>query len=130
MFLLAAAVVFGVISVLADSNDNPAQGSALRSSSPGSHTGRPWLGLDTAGFAMGNGVPIADVIPGGPAYNAGLQPGDVISRIGNHAISQPTDVGAALAGLHPGDQVEIEFLRIPNTYTTTVTLGTTPPGYP
>jgi len=35
-------------------------------------------------------------------------------------------VSTALAGMHPGDQVAIDFQRGPNTYTTHAVLGTRP----
>ncbi len=133
LFLFGAAVAFGVTSFLADSPGRPARaGPTARSSAPTTtpRGGRPWLGIDLAGFSLGNGAVIGDVIPGSPAENAGLQPGDVISRLGSQPISQPVDVDTAIARLHPGSKVEIEFLRGANTYTTTVTLAKAPPGYP
>jgi S1-C subfamily serine protease len=133
LLILAAAVVFGVTSVLADSNDTPTPGGSPprpAAATPNSSSKRPWLGVDLAGISLGNGALIGDVIPSSPADNAGLQPGDVITRVNNQPINQPADLSAAIAHLHPGDQVQIEFVRGPSTYTTAVTLATTPPGYP
>ncbi len=133
LFLLAAAVAFGLTSVLTDSHGNPParSGTIHASTASGSaRAGRAWLGVDLAGFSAGNGALVGDVVPGSPADRAGLQPGDVISRIGTQPVSQPVDVDTAVARLNPGSKVQIVFLRGANTYKTTVTLAKAPAGYP
>ncbi|HET8727341.1 MAG TPA: PDZ domain-containing protein, partial [Alphaproteobacteria bacterium] len=43
-----------------------------------------------------NGAVIAEVQPGSPAEEAGLQPGDVITRVGQNEVEAPEDVVAAI----------------------------------
>lgn len=48
---------------------------------------------------------------GSPAYDAGLDVDDELVAIGGTALAAPEDVGKALAGHKPGDEVEIVFNR-------------------
>jgi S1-C subfamily serine protease len=122
--LLSAGIAYGVTTLL------------VGSSSPKVHsasTPRPWLGVDLVSIPLGSGVLIADVVPGGPAESAGLQPGNMITAIDGKPVSTVDDVTAALDGLHVGNQVEIQYtlgLAVPGSYTTHATLAAEPPGYP
>jgi S1-C subfamily serine protease len=80
------------------------------------HSGRPYLGLSdvqevTTAVAAEEGLPvqsgmlIGGVVPGGPAHQAGLRPGDVIVRIDEYSIANQEDFANALARLHPGQLV-------------------------
>ncbi len=87
----------------------------------------PFLGLSTdAGSPISNGASVAAVVPGGPADRAGIQPGDVITRVGNSQVSGPSDVSAAIAGLQPGQAVAVQVQRGGNTVTVKVKLGVQP----
>ena len=80
-----------------------------------------------AGVPAGAGATIAGVIPGSPAAGAGLAAGDVITRVGGHAISSPSGVQSALEGHHPGDQVSISWTdQAGQTQTATLVLTTGP----
>ena len=57
------------------------------------------------------GVLIADVAPYGPADEAGLQPGDVITAIGETDIRTPGEAQQAIAALQPQSRVEISVTR-------------------
>ncbi|MEZ0092003.1 S1C family serine protease [Streptacidiphilus sp. EB129] len=93
------------------------------------NSGRAALGitsrtvLTTAGDTT-TGAGVVSVISGGPAAQAGLQPGDVITRIGDATVSSSADLSDTLAGLQPGQKVSITYVRDGSTKTTTVTLGT------
>jgi membrane-associated protease RseP (regulator of RpoE activity) len=87
-----------------------------------------WLGISVAGSPLG--VVITGVVPGSPAGDAGLERGDLLSQVNNQPIGTVDSVGPALSGLHPGDQIEIQFSRGPAIFTTLATLGPLPPGYP
>lgn len=91
--------------------------------------GQAWLGVDTTDFPI-NGAMIVDVVPGGPADAAGLQPGEVITRIDNHPVQKAADLDSALTGLHAGQAVQIEYQLGPgqNTYTTQAILQSRPAG--
>ena len=57
------------------------------------------------------GAGVVAVESGSPAERAGLQAGDVITRIGDRAINNVGDVSAALFEHGPGTSVTIEFVR-------------------
>jgi membrane-associated protease RseP (regulator of RpoE activity) len=70
------------------------------------------------------GVRISGVSPGSPAELAGLQAGDVIVRIGEHAVPDLQGMTDALRAHEPGDEVAIRFLREDREATVRVVLGT------
>ena len=95
-------------------------------------TGAAWLGVDTTDIAAagGGGALVTNVAPGGPADAAGLEPGDVITQIGSTPIASPSVIAFALANLHPGDSVQIQFQRGPFANATQLTLGAQPARHP
>jgi len=58
-----------------------------------------------------NGVKFADVRPGSPAANAGLQAGDVLTEFEGQPIRNLYDFTEALRGKNPGDEVTVMVLR-------------------
>jgi S1-C subfamily serine protease len=77
--------------------------------------------------AAASGATVGTVIPGSAAAAAGLQAGDVITSLDGHAIGSATDVGSALTGANPGDQVTIGWTdQSGATHTATVALGARP----
>ncbi|GAA2142757.1 hypothetical protein GCM10009760_28270 [Kitasatospora kazusensis] len=65
----------------------------------------------------------AAVTPGGPADQAGLKPGDVITKLGNHAIDSGPTLVSEIWTYKPGDKVTVEYTRDGKPGTTTITLG-------
>ncbi len=65
--------------------------------------------------ALGAGEPrgsiVAAVVPGGPAAQAGLHPGDVVLRYGNDAPSDERALLRAIARTDPGSSVDVGILR-------------------
>jgi len=57
------------------------------------------------------GARITAVGAGTPAAAAGLQPGDVITKVGATVIKSPADLQAALQLHEPGREVEVRYLR-------------------
>ncbi len=130
--LVVAGVAYGV-SALSGGSSKPTAVAA----------GQPWLGIQTTSSPFGavgiqtitggpfaSGAIVTDVIPGSPAADAGLVPGDMITAIDNHQVTSPADVQAAIAHLHVGDQVTIQYAQGLATATTQATLAARPPGYP
>jgi C-terminal processing protease CtpA/Prc len=70
------------------------------------------------------GVRISGVSPGSPAELSGLQAGDVIVRIGEHAVPDLQGMTDALRAHKPGDEVAIRFLRDGREVTVRLVLGT------
>ncbi|HTP18109.1 MAG TPA: PDZ domain-containing protein [Solirubrobacteraceae bacterium] len=90
---------------------------------------RAWLGIDVTRSSLG-GVMVVDVFPGSPAQVAGMEPGDVITQINGHLIVNPSDVNSALARMHPGDHVQLQFEGSGTRYSARVPLASPPAGYP
>ena len=79
--------------------------------------------LSRLGIERDEGAFVVEVSPGTAAAAAGLQAGDVIVAIGGEPIRGSADVSAAVIRRHPGDEVEIRFIRGGEERTTTATLG-------
>lgn len=73
---------------------------------------RGWLGVqvELAATDGGRGLPIRSVLPGGPGARADLLVGDVILEIGGLQATRAT-LEAALAGIRPGDQLNLLVAR-------------------
>jgi putative serine protease PepD len=89
---------------------------------------RPYLGVETAPASPTNpsGAQVQSVVAGGPADRAGLQPGDVITRIDGKPVDDPSDIAAAVASKHQGDRVALEIDRNGTRQTVQATLGRRP----
>lgn len=74
----------------------------------------------------GNGAQLVNVEAGGPAANAGLAPGDVVTEVGDRPVTSSEELTVAIRSHNPGDQVELTYTRNGQTQTATVTLGTAP----
>jgi putative serine protease PepD len=84
-----------------------------------------YLGVATGG-ADTTGVGVQNVTNGGPADQAGLRPGDVITALEGTAVKGSNDLVAAIASHQPGDRVKLTVRRGSNLLTIGVTLGTQP----
>jgi len=69
------------------------------------------------------GLFVQDVTPGGPAASAGLQAGDIITRMHGQEATDLSALSQLMTTLSPGDRVQIEYLRDGARHTTTLTLG-------
>ena len=54
---------------------------------------------------------VREVTPGAPAELAGLRPGDMITSIDQKLVQSPDDVVNLIAGMQPGAQIAIQFVR-------------------
>ncbi|WP_051712883.1 S1C family serine protease [Spirillospora albida] len=87
------------------------------------------IGMDQT-FA-GPGVKIAErsqngiepIVKGGPAERAGLKPGDVITKLGDHVIDGPADLAAQIRSRAPGEKVVVTYVRGGREATVEVTLA-------
>jgi S1-C subfamily serine protease len=57
------------------------------------------------------GAFLSGVMPGGPAAEAGLRPGDVILKIGGAAVKTASDLVDAVSGQKIGASVDVEYWR-------------------
>ena len=72
------------------------------------------------------GLLVAGVTPGGPAANAGLQAGDIITEIDGQPATDPNQLAALTLTKRPGDRVAVTYERNGHTTTATITLGAQP----
>src|SRR4051812_4046498 len=89
-----------------------------------------YLGLSTTTPRSGSGAAIADTTAGGPAERAGLQAGDVVTKVGDASISSPDDVAQAISADQPGDKVDVTVERNGSEHKVSVTLGQRPESVP
>ncbi len=82
---------------------------------------RGWIGVEpqelnaelaeTFNVKTKSGVIITGVLQNGPAAQAGIQPGDVITAVDGKAVSNVTELLGAVAGLKPGVAKPLTVLR-------------------
>jgi putative serine protease PepD len=70
-----------------------------------------------------NGAAVAQVTSGGAAEKAGLQSGDVITKVGDRPVDSADALIAAIRSHQPGDKVALTYVRSGSTRTLTATLG-------
>ncbi|PJN24419.1 signal protein PDZ [Kitasatospora sp. CB02891] len=92
------------------------------------NSGRAALGVTVRPYFDANfqpaGAAVVSVSSGGPAASAGLQAGDVITKINDTAITSPSALTTVLAGFSPGDKVTVGYQRDGKNQSADVTLGT------
>ena len=80
------------------------------------------LGVQVSDVSSG-GALVESVTSSGPAANAGLQPGDVITEVDGSTVEDASALTAAVRSHRPGDRVSVTYLRDGETRTATATLG-------
>ena len=89
---------------------------------------RAYLGI-SIGETGGKGVYVGSVTPGGPAAQAGIKTGDVITAVNGIPTPTSDELGTVLAGLKPGQAVNIKLTHQDGTSSTVkITLGQYPGG--
>ena len=77
---------------------------------------------------MGQGATIVGVVPGAPAAEAGLVPGDVIAAVAGRAVSASSDIEPIVLAHKPGDKVAITYIDASGqSQSATITLASGPP---
>lgn len=97
---------------------------------------RGWLGLEVQaltpelaesfGLLESPGVLVAGVYRGGPAYEAGLQPGDIILKIAGENAQDGRSSMNQVARMQPNEKVTLEILRDGQPQTVTARIGVRP----
>lgn len=98
---------------------------------------RPWLGVGSYtvdqfvviryDLAVDKGTLVTYVTPGSPADNAGLKPGDVITKFAGQDITNVNELLRAIHSSQVGQTIEITYWRSETKQTTSAILSETPP---
>jgi serine protease Do len=87
-------------------------------------TPRAYLGVSSEKRADSQGARILNVTDGSAAEVAGLQSGDIITKVDETAVTDPQSLSAAIRKHKPGDKVTITFSRDGKVQKQTAALGT------
>ena len=79
----------------------------------------PYLGATFEGDTTA----VQEVVPGGPAYRAGLRRGDRVVRLGGSAVTTPAELRRAFQASKPGDKLPVEVRRGGAMQTFTILVG-------
>ena len=99
------------------------------------HVSRGWLGVEVGNVvvsadsglpAAARGATVVDVYPGGPAAQAGLQPGDILLKVDKQPIIDSADLRAREAETKPGTRVAVSGLRAGEPFHAEVVLAQRP----
>ena len=96
---------------------------------------RAWLGAELSDVTITferpgegqRGARITQVHRGGPAWTAGLRPGDVLLSADGSPVGSARDLMLRVSRLQPGQEMEFEVIRGGQVFTTGVTLIQQPP---
>ncbi|MXG89332.1 S1C family serine protease [Nocardioides flavescens] len=82
------------------------------------------LGVSVSDSADPAGAKIGDVDPTSAAAKAGLQSGDVVTKVGDQPVDSADGLVAAIRTQAPGTKVQLTWVRAGQTQTVDVVLGT------
>jgi len=85
------------------------------------------LSLQTDGSAMRRGTQVRDVTPNGPAWSAGIRPGDIILSMDSVEVADARALLLMIAQREPGSRVELQVQRDSEIFETYATLIQQPP---
>jgi len=91
----------------------------------GGKVSHPYLGI-SVGNAQNGGAQIQSVEPGSPAAKAGLQVGDVVTKVDNRTIAGQEDLVGAIQSSTVGSQLALTVVRDGSERTITATVGEQP----
>jgi putative serine protease PepD len=101
--------------------------SSLKTLEAGGTVSHAYLGIGTGDSTSPvAGAAVSQVKSGGPAADAGLRAGDIVTSLGGTTVTDSNDLVAAIATHQPGDKVAVIVRRGSSTKHLTVTLGTQP----
>lgn len=80
---------------------------------------------EALGLSPGEGAAVVQVVPDGPADQAGLRAGDVIVSVDGERVRPADRLRRMIRALQPGDTIRLEILRDGEMETIRVVLGAT-----
>jgi S1-C subfamily serine protease len=90
------------------------------------NTHRAYLGVEIGDTQNPPGVVVLEVVSGGPAAQAGVQAGDIITAVNGKPVTSSAALTQVLANLTPGSDATLTVNRNGQTMSIKVTLGTLP----
>jgi serine protease Do len=78
---------------------------------------------DSLGLATRFGAIVDSITPGAPAAQAGLQSGDVITKVDGKSVTDAADLTRRIGSMKPGDKVELSYIRNGDEKTASITLA-------
>ena len=78
---------------------------------------------EALGLKKAEGAIVDKTMPGTPAAEAGLQPGDVITKANGQEVKDAGDLTREIGMMKPGDKVQLSYIRDSAEKTAEVTLG-------
>jgi serine protease Do len=97
---------------------------------------RGWIGVqiqpvtqdiaDSLGLKKAEGALVAEPQSNGPAAKAGIESGDVITKVNGETVKDARELARTIGGLAPGSSVKLDVLHKGQDKTVDLTLGTLP----
>jgi serine protease Do len=97
---------------------------------------RGWLGVqiqpvtdeiaDSLGLENSRGALVSEAQADGPALDAGIKAGDVITAVNGQEVASPRELARLVGNLTPGEEARVDVWRNGETQDIQVTLGTLP----
>jgi S1-C subfamily serine protease len=83
------------------------------------------IGINAASVSANTseGAQAQNVAPGGPAANAGIKEGDVITKLGSRLVRNAAELTVAVRDHNPGEVVPVQLVRAGRVLVVDVTLG-------
>lgn len=91
---------------------------------------RPWTGLVTVDTLLHEGVPVLRVVPGSPAAQAGLQPGEILVAVDGKPVKQTADFLSAISQKKAKDRAALLFRGASGTRSVELIIAQTPQEIP
>jgi serine protease Do len=66
---------------------------------------------ESIGLGKSTGALVRSVESGGPAEKAGVEPGDIITKVDGKQIDKPGDLQRSIAGVKPGTKTTLQVFR-------------------
>jgi serine protease Do len=85
---------------------------------------------EAIGLGKAQGALVRNVEPGGPAEKAGVEAGDIITKVDGKAIDRSADLPRLIGGTKPGSRASLQVFRRGNYRDVAVTVGEFEPDRP